>query len=421
MRNVTWHMILAFFLLWTFTSCSRDADGIDVPPAREMTLNVGFQMSTQTAGDEYTDGYEEGEEYENYIDVANGKYRIYFFGDDDKFIAKFEPNGFLASEGSGYRRYNTVGRVPEELARYSSFKMVVLANWPQFNDAAMTTMDTAMATGTAATTIDDLCAAAWSQFDILDYTDKKTNPAAVALNPAEKRLMPFFGVREYSGVTFTPDQITILDKPVTLLRALAKVEVVLESDNYYNLAFSSLKVNRYNATGYCAPKNVYKHEDYDHDGNYDEDYTHAPNLVNGKNDDDEKELSFRRVRQWSEGEKTFEKWTAYLPEYQNIGAGNIYSSIKAKFNLQLSDDTPHTIYFAKYSDDKTDNSDDKRMNIERNNIYRFRVKCTGYNFRLLLNVSDWEGVYENVFEFGNGQVASPVSPWEDEITNDFEF
>ena len=416
MKHRFLHIIICCLLLLPavlFVSCSRDAEDDSVPSAGEMTLGIGFKIPARAVAD----GYEEGEVYENYIDAANGNYRIYFFDAENKLIARFDPEAFiLMAEDDKYVEYSVLGEVPEALAEHSDFfKMVVLANWPQYNDANMKTEET---------TIADICNAAWAQYDCL--TDGKTTPTAIALNPfaansTQRKLMPFYGVHEYSNVTFKPGVATILDEPVTLLRAMAKVEVILETDDYFDLSFSSLKINRYNAKGYCAPKDVFKQSDYDHNGSYDDDYVHMLHLVGDANDANEKELSFRKVNRWDEDGKRYEKWTAYLPEYQNKGVGDAYSSIKAMFDIQLADDTPHTIYFANYSGGKADNSDGNRLNIERNNIYRFHVTCTGYNFKLLLTVSNWEGLYENNFEFGSGQIVSPVSPWEDEISNEVEY
>ena len=421
MYNATRHIIKRLCLstlLCVFVSCGKDSDvpdTPDVPSGGEMTLDIGFKVPARAAAE----GYEDGETDENYIDIANENYRIYFFDEENKFIARFEPSGFITTEGSNYCQYNVLGKAPEALAEHSDFfKMVVLANWPQYDDANMNTEET---------TIADICNAAWAQYDCL--TDGKTNPTAIALNPfaadpSERKLMPFYGVHEYSDVTFKPGVATILGEPVTLLRAMAKVEVILEiDDNEFadDLSFSSLKINRYNTKGYCAPKDVFKQSDYDHNGSYDDDYVHTLHLVGNANDEGEKELALRLVRRWDEDGKRYGKWTAYLPEYRNIDAGNAYSSIKAKFNIQLEDDDPHTIYFSNYSGGKTDNSNGSRLNIERNNIYRFQVTCTGYNFKLLLTVSDWEGLYENNFEYGDGQFTTPPAPWDDEINNEIEF
>lgn len=408
-------------LLSVFVSCGKDTDvpdAPDVPSGGEMTLNVGFKVSARAVAE----GYEDGETDENYIDIANGNYRIYFFDGENKFIARFEPSGFITTEGSNYCQYNVLGKAPDALAEHGDiFKMVVLANWPAYPEDGSLTLTQ------GETTIADICDTGSAQYDCL--TDGKTPPTAIALDPfaadpSERKLMPFYGVHEYSNVTFEPGMATILDEPVTLLRAMAKVEVILEIDDKEfadDLSFSSLKINRYNAKGYCAPQDVFTQGDYDHNGSHDDDHVHTLHLVGDVNDGDEKELALRLVRRWDEDGKRYGKWTAYLPEYRNIDAGNAYSSIKAKFNIQLADDNPHTIYFSSYSGGKTDNSNESRLNIERNNIYRFHVKCTSYNYSLMLTVSNWEELYENNFEYGDGQFTTPPAPWENEINNEVEF
>lgn len=339
-----------------------------------------------------TERYEDGEADEDYIDIAGGNYRIYFFDTDNRFIARFDTSGYITADGSDHCRYSVLGKVPDALVEHSSFKMVVLANWPKYpEDSGVNAVMTA-----GETTIADICDASWAQYDCL--TDGNvTAPTAVAPDSDAGILIPFYGVHEYGEVTFKPGETTILSEPVMLLRAMAKVEVILETDGYFDMSFSSLKINRYNAKGYCAPEDVSHQDDYDHNANWDEDYTRPPHLVEGRNDSGVKELSCRRVRRWNEDGKLYEKWTAYLPEYRNTGAGDAYSSIKAKFSFQTADDAPHTIYFAGYSGGHTDNSDDKRLDIERNNIYRFTV--TVRDRRLMVNVQEWKSAYDNNYTF----------------------
>lgn len=390
---------LTAVFLSVLTSCSHDAEMEDLSLAEEMTLSVGFRLPTRVADDRY----EEGNTYENYIDVPNGNYRLYFFDAEDKFITRFEPRGFVMTEGSNYRQYNVLGKAPDALASCETFKLVVLANWPTYADADMKVGET---------TIEDICNADSATFGLTDHF----------LGSEAKKLIPFYGVHEYRNITFTAGQATVLTQPVTLLRAVAKVEVIVEMDSDIDLSLTSLRINRYNAKGYCAPKDVFRQEDYDHEGSWDEDYVHTLHLVDDKNDEDAKYLVPELVSSWKDGKKVYEKWATYLPEYRNKGVGDACSSIEAKFNIQLDNDLPHTIYFADYDDGKVDNSnDDNRLNIERNNIYRFHVKCTSYNFKLQLTVSNWEGLYENDFEYGDGQFTTPPAPWEDEINNNVEF
>ena len=379
MCNTTRRHIIKWFclsvLLWISVSCSKNADVPDTDVSSEkMTLNVGLKLPTRATGNEY----EAGETYENYIDIAAENYRIYFFDTDNKLIARFEPSGFIVSEGSDFRQYGLLGKVPAILADYKNFKIVVFANWPSGYD------DTNLIPGT--TTINDICTAEWAQYDCLKDD---------GLDPDAGKLMPFYGVHEYAGVTFTAGQATILEEPITLLRAMAKVEVILETDGELNLSFSELRINRYNAKGYCAPKDVFHQSGYDHNGSWTADYVHTLHLVNGMNDEEEKDFAFRFVRQWNEGEKIHTKWETYLPEYQNIDMGDAYSCIKAKFDDIQAES--YTIFFAQYDGGQTDNSNDIRLNIERNNIYRFTV--TVRNNRLVVNVQQWKYAYDNEYTF----------------------
>lgn len=79
-----------------------------------------------------------------------------FFTSDNKLIARFEPDGFVETQGSDYRDYSMLGKAPTALADHQSFKMVVLANWPQYGDDTMKAGETLLA---------DICNAAWGRFD----------------------------------------------------------------------------------------------------------------------------------------------------------------------------------------------------------------------------------------------------------------
>lgn len=179
-------------------------------------------------------GYEDGETDENYIDITGGNYRIYFFNTDNKFIASFDPYGFITADGNDYRQYNVLGQAPDALVGHSTFKMVVLANWPKYPED-----DANIPLKEGETTIADICNASWAQYDCL--TDGKTNPTSVALDPDAGRLMPFYGVHEYNDVTFKPGVATILPEPVTLLRAMAKVEVILQTERLFRPVVQRLK------------------------------------------------------------------------------------------------------------------------------------------------------------------------------------
>ena len=376
----------------------RRGSAYDLRPARTETGHGSPGPSNTPA-----EGYEEGDTYENYLDMSADRYRIYFFDkDDNTLIARFETTEVVPVKGKDFVDYTFLGKVPDELVNHSDFKIVILANWPKYGDDEIEE-------GT--TTITDICNAGWAQFNC---------PTDFSLG--QDNLIPFYGVHTYKGVTFKPDVATLLNEPITLLRAMAKVEVILETDNYFNLAFDWVRMNRYNKTGYCAPV-ADSEDDYDHNGVWTDDYAGSLHLVEGSGTGTD--LPFLKVGREEgaandTGDKTItEKWIAYLPEFDNQKAGNDYACIEAKFNIQVEDDQPHTIYFAEYSNGESTNAN--RLDIERNNLYRFHVKCTGYNYQLTLSVADWSGSFDNVFEYGNGQVVSPVAPWDEMHENNYDF
>lgn len=379
MKNVAQHIIAGTFMflgLWN-TSCSHDTETFR-PPDKETALSIGLRLPARSPKN--GEGYEVGETYENYIDIETNNYRIYFFTLDNKFIARFEPDGFVVTEGSNYRDYSVLGKSPANLANHENFKMVVLGNWPQYGDDTMKPGETLLA---------DICDAGWGQFNSF---------SSFELGP--ERLIPFYGVHEYNNIEFKPGEPTLLPEPVTLLRAMAKVEVILKTDEHFDLSFSEVKIRRYNKKGYCAPKNVFSQEDYDHGGEWNSDYVNDLHLVENSNDTEEKIQNFRFANRWidMDGNK-YEKWIAYLPEYQNIDAGDKYSCIEVRLDAQTGEDEPHKVYFANYDESgKTDNNDNaQRFNITRNNLYRFTI--TVRDNRLSVNVQEWKYAYDNEYTF----------------------
>ena len=379
MKNVVRHIVtgtLMLLVLWG-TSCSHDTEAFGISD-KETTLNIGFRLPTRSL--KSGESYEVGETYENYIDIENNNYRIYFFTSANKFIARFEPDGFVVAEGSDYSDYSVLGKAPAALVNHKNFKMVVLANWPQYGDDAMKAGETLLA---------DICDAEWGYFDRF---------SSFELGP--ERLIPFYGVHEYNNIEFKSGEATLLSEPVTLLRAVAKVEVILKTDDHFDLSFSEVKIRRYNKKGYCAPKNVFSQDNYDHGGEWKSDYVSGLHLVENSNDAEDKIQNFRFASQWTgvDGNK-YEKWIAYLLEYQNIDAGDKYSCIEVRLDVQTGEDEPYKVYFASYDESgKTDNNDNaKRFDISRNNLYRFTI--TVRNSRLMVNVQGWKYAYDNEYTF----------------------
>lgn len=364
-------MVFAFVCSLGGVSCSPEAvDGSPDDGRMQVCIGLRVPLNPQTG-----DGFEEGSMYENYIDVAGGDYRIYFFDSNNHFIARFLPSGVVAVEGMNYVHYTVQGEVPEGMAIYRDFKVVMLANWPAYEDGGLEA---------GVTTIEELCNADWAQFSW---------PGIQQLGPGN--LIPFYGVHEYKDVTFEMGKPTVLSEPVTLLRALAKVEIVLEYDTetLEIPARPKAYIRGFNGEGYCAPSGVYSQNDYGQGTDWENDYLGTLHLIDGKNQNGATNNRAEFLRTSEEAGKVV--WVIYLTEYQNKGVGDEYSYVE----IDLGDEGKYNIYFAEYTGGVTDNADAKRLDIMRNNLYRFKVRLKLVDGRIEAEVSDWENEYDNDFNF----------------------
>ncbi len=357
------------------------------------TRAAGSTTSTTRAAENDPDGYEAGIGYEDYINISGGDYKIYFFsyeeGDTNggTLIAEFTPDEVTSSSTSSATIYTIMGSVPAELRNVSSFRVVMLANWGNYPDTTAGT-----------TTIDDLCEGINTTFDAF----KKFVIDA-------DNLIPFYGVQEYSNISFTSGTTTTLGTPISLLRAVAKVEVILTSSvdddgnpNSNINEFSNVSIVNYNSQGYCAPWRVYTAADYDTEmknnpssGNWDKEWVDGLHLVGDTNDSGTKSQDFTHISGGTT--ETYDTWRIYLPEYNNMGDDYCYIQVYV-------DEDPYRIYFANYTNDGTttaydaDGNADDRCDVFRNNLYRFYVTLTEGG--LVVTVDTWEDVFDNEWSFG---------------------
>ncbi len=372
-------------------------EGYDEKPVAEANaVSVALTLQTRAATST-SETYEEGTEWENYIDMTSGDYCLYFFTSDkddestekNTLIAEFLPTDILSLDGA-YATYYVSGEVDEAITAYSDFKVVVLANWggnyPE--------------TTAGVTTIDELVEGQYTTYSaFVDQYD-------TALMPSSSLHIPFFGIHEYTDVTWTAGRKTNLDGDITLLRALAKVEIVFVNDDVEDeSSFSDVTIHRYNATGYCAPAGVYVQADYDHNYVWDDDFTDEIHLLNGANDTEEKTISFvktqERVVDEASGAVTqYEVWTAYVPEYDNTTnageTGDDYSYMSLYYGA-----AEYNVYFANYTEGKTtaydeDGNTNDRYDIYRNYLYRYNVSVNSLYLYVTIDVLPWVERLDNI-------------------------
>jgi len=330
-----------------------------------------------------TDGiYVEGTGYENYINTTIDGFRIYLFDRNNKFILRFIPMMLTPSGGELSDTYTVVAKVPAKLESLTEFKVVVLANW-------LTYSDTALIEGES--TIDDLCNAEWSLFNCLINHE---------LNP--DNVIPFYGIHHYIGVSFVKGKRTTLPESVSLLRAMAKIEVIFDNPG---LSLSDVILHGLNSKGYCAPTGVYSQADYDHNKQWNEDYVKSLHLIGNVNDMDAT-VNQTHLLCKNPGDGTQpETWVCYVPEYKNTvngeGTGAATDKAYLELKLDIDDITLENVYFTEYSNNNPDNLyksvPGTDFDLHRNNVYRFNVSIGKGG--LIINVKKWENAYDNRFVF----------------------
>ena len=335
--------LVAALLCATLPSCRRTADEPSLPEA-ETAVQVGFRISLGALGGAAratrADGYDDGRgvDYENHIDFEHGSYRFLFFDLQNRYLASFTPTRLRPVEFGAFRSkvYEVGGTIPKPLPE--DFKVVVLANWPDYPDGLTV----------GVTTIEQICSAACGRYAY-------TPPFRLG-----ERLIPFYGVKLCEGVTFIRDLQTDLGT-IHLLRAMAKIEVACVTPGWN---ISGVALQRYNAAGYCAPSGVYGFGDYSWP-----DYVGTLHLVVDRNDAEPKSLDFAPSAQGT--------FVAYVPEYRNLAGGTTdvraQDAAELRVTFRESGDKEYPVEFKYYTSVPAGSRLGDPFDIRRNYYYKFTI------------------------------------------------
>ena len=343
-----------------------EADGNSKERSVKLQLQLSLPIDASARTTSMTSGFEAGSKYENYINFDDvHSYRIYFFDTNNNYIARFIPSTTVMAEATEYTLYSVEGEVPEDVLLRASnntmdFKIVVLANWENYEEPK------------AGSALKTICNADWAQFEILR-----------SFKLGEENLIPFYGVNEYEDVPVQYGGTITLEESIPLLRAMAKVEVVLNKEDELNteeMSFSGVTLHGYNSKGYCAPTGgTYPQNGHLH-------------LIGGQNEEGSINKTIPFLQTQSNNKET---WIAYVPEYDNTSNGANAAYIELRFDIQTeTDEKDFVIHFA---DDQTD-IEKTSFDITRNHLYRFNVTIDPKG-NLAVEVKDWENVFNNDFYF----------------------
>lgn len=384
MTDILHRILLSALLVVGMSACSDRADGpLPEPGGSEPeTRSIGFYISVDDsrASEMFSSRatpsegpYDPAWDFEKYIDFEGKDIKFLFFGSDDKLITEFVPNGISATPGDSAnhsKKYLVLGALPFEMKKgeKKELKLMILANWQN------RTTQKRYPDFTPGMSINEI----WeSQYSIFAFGQDN-------IIPSGENLIPFYGITNVITLEdkdFTEDtQFTAKIGTVHLLRAIAKVEVILEDETAKKWELEDVWFSRYSNRGYAVPKDVKLQTDYVKD-TYVGDYTSTPYLPEASNTTGP--LKFKEI-------ESGKRWIAYVPEFGNIsGETTNNSDISVKF--KNSEFESQSFAFSKY----VGGQPTQPLDILRNNWYKFTIKKNDETIVLEVDVVPYTGVSLN--------------------------
>ena len=389
MSKLVLHIGLICMLLVGLVACSGSEEAVPMQEVQKIPVEVGITLvvNRNVESRALTDGMElDGIADENYIDIENGDFRFYVFRTDNTPISEIKVK-HIAPINESQSLYFVRAQMDE--APDSDFKLVVLANWeangaayPSFSDAAITD-------------IEALCEISQYYYKYEEVKDTPYNPGNNGKN------IPMYGVHTYQGVTFQPDLETLLGE-VTLVRAMAKVEVLCEAGGY---ELVRAEMTHFSARGMAAPIGVYEKTENIKNNWAEHMHVDHKDVVNFGT------IPFLPVVKDVKASSA----TIYVPEYLNAGAEypshiTVWLKKTGEWDAQAKE---YPIDFVKYVDGKPSTDSGDVLDIWRNNYYQFVITKVGASIELRYQVAEWkhdENIHhwEQHFEY---PTYEQVLPW----------
>ena len=208
---------------------------------------------------------------------------------------------------------------------------------------------------------------------------------------ANPNRIPMWGIASYVYISDTDDtRLNMVEGirnnigTIHMLRAMAKVEVIMANNDY---EIDDIALKNYNNSGWTLPNN------WKTTGN-----TQALNRTD----------CFRPSRNYQEGPisfidnvkdvtiegNTYKCYTIYATEYQNIATNSQTSVTPSYINVTING-TIYPIYFKNYTNGVTSETAEA-YNIIRNHIYRYTITDVNDELDFTLNVAPWTLVEKTI-------------------------
>lgn len=341
-RHQLFHLFFIGAAILSLSSCICDDEYSKECGGEKVQVIFTLAMDNRTgtrANGQWTQGdYEPsqaGDEYENEINGEN--LQVVLYNEQGNFLTNVTKLGFKQTDQSNVYQY--VGVIDKtETTGKQKCKVMILAN-------------TSITNG--------------EKWGNLTYTQSNTG-------------IPLWGVKT-ADVDFSPNAINNLNK-IYLLRAMAKVEVTL-SDEVTDYSLSSVKLDRYNKTGYCLPNG--------YDTATDTQYLSVENCIRIP-----EQAAVTTPLEFTPAGNVTNRYYVYVPEFKNKGKND---NQQCKLNVALKPtaqdgglqekENEYELKFAEYI---SSSPSGKVWDIVRNHIYRFNITKVGiYSFELEYQVQEW--------------------------------
>lgn len=351
MARLLKHTLMFALLLALACGCSSEEGAGGEMPANATQVSFILRLSDESEGTRaaWSNGYlnDDGTEYDKRINPDDLKVALYHtngttFAANVNIVTYHE----LASQEGEYEFIGTVETAAGTELSSGDYKIMVFANCQISGELFQAT-----------------------QLGELTYQYNETDVKS------EEQLIPMWGVTT-AHLTLEKGKRDDVG-PIDLLRAFAKVEILLNDEIRNDYTITSATLSHYNTQGYCLPAG---YADVQNTRQLDQENDTNPSFHPYSSASTDLYFSY------SEDKKSA---CLYIPEYEN-------STNAATISLQLSDgtnETTGTLHFRPYVDGApTGNA----YNIVRNHIYRYTVNVEQGELKVQAAVMPWQLVTSSI-------------------------
>lgn len=333
-KNIIIRAVIVPLLCVAMTACSDD-DGVDAIAKNDVRVAFTMMVADATSTRAANEGWDEYGPKEPGIDDEN------MINTDDLRIAICDGMGNIIGD------VETITVTP--MSDPSGTKYAITGVWKNAkDDIARAKKIMIVANSNAA------------KLSTIALPDLKYN-----IDTETRKCIPMWGVASLPALTLGTQ--TDMTEQIYLLRAMAKVRVVMRSDMASKgYSIGSMHINNYNTQGYCLPKN-YNSANKTQDIRFD----------NSLNVIDSREASIGLA----DGKAT------YIPEYDNTSTGATPSTITVDLNRNGKHEGTYTLEFRNY--DTAGKPTGTPYDILRNHYYTFLIYKEGEKIIVSLHVRKW--------------------------------